>query len=47
MAKSTICLWYDKDAEAASRFYAETFPNSVVGAVVHPVTTHPARPVMC
>ncbi|MGA9514778.1 MAG: VOC family protein, partial [Pseudolabrys sp.] len=26
MAKNTICLWYDKDAEAAARFYAETFP---------------------
>jgi predicted 3-demethylubiquinone-9 3-methyltransferase (glyoxalase superfamily) len=23
MAKNTICLWYDKDAEAAARFYAE------------------------
>jgi hypothetical protein len=31
MAKNTICLWYDKDAEAAARFYAETFPNSAVG----------------
>jgi predicted 3-demethylubiquinone-9 3-methyltransferase (glyoxalase superfamily) len=28
MAKNTICLWYDKDAEAAARFYAKTFPNS-------------------
>src|SRR5262245_31694983 len=26
MTKNTICLWYDKDAEAAARFYAETFP---------------------
>ncbi|MGC1692517.1 MAG: VOC family protein, partial [Pseudolabrys sp.] len=26
MAKNTICLWYDTDAEAAARFYAETFP---------------------
>ena len=33
MAKNTICLWYDKDAKAAARFYAETFPDSVVGAV--------------
>ena len=33
MAKNTICLWYDKDAEAAARFYAETFPNSAVGVV--------------
>jgi predicted 3-demethylubiquinone-9 3-methyltransferase (glyoxalase superfamily) len=31
--KNTICLWYDKDAEAAARFYAETFPDSSVGAV--------------
>ena len=30
MAKNTICVWYDKDAEAAARFYAETFPNSAV-----------------
>jgi uncharacterized glyoxalase superfamily protein PhnB len=33
MAKNTICLWYDGDAEAAARFYAETFPDSTVGAV--------------
>ena len=35
MSKNTICLWYDKDAEAAARFYAATFPDSAVGAV-HP-----------
>ena len=28
-----ICLWYEKDAESAARFYAETFPNSSVGKV--------------
>ena len=33
MNKNTICLWYDKDAEAAARFYAELFPNTSVGAV--------------
>jgi predicted 3-demethylubiquinone-9 3-methyltransferase (glyoxalase superfamily) len=33
MNKNTICVWYDKDAEAAARFYAETFPDSSVGAV--------------
>ena len=33
IAKNTICLWYDGDAEAAARFYAETFPDSAVGAV--------------
>jgi predicted 3-demethylubiquinone-9 3-methyltransferase (glyoxalase superfamily) len=35
MAKNTICVWYDKDAEDAARFYAETFPESSVGAVMH------------
>lgn len=33
MNKNTICLWYDHDAEAAARFYAETFPDSTVSAV--------------
>jgi predicted 3-demethylubiquinone-9 3-methyltransferase (glyoxalase superfamily) len=32
-AKNTICLWYDKDAEGAARFYAKTFPDSAVGAI--------------
>ena len=33
LAKNTICLWYDGMAEAAANFYAETFPDSSVGAV--------------
>ena len=32
-AKNTICLWYDRDAEEAARFYAATFPDSTVGKV--------------
>lgn len=32
-AKNTICLWFDKDAEEAARFYAATFPDSSVGEV--------------
>lgn len=28
--KNTVCLWFDKDAEAAARFYAATFPDSEV-----------------
>ena len=32
-AKNTICLWFNKDAEKAARFYAKTFPNSKVTAV--------------
>jgi predicted 3-demethylubiquinone-9 3-methyltransferase (glyoxalase superfamily) len=41
-AKNTICLWYDKDAEAAARFYAETFPNSVVSAVHRAPSDYPS-----
>lgn len=33
--KNLICLWYDKDAEAAAKFYAATFPDSSVGEVNH------------
>jgi predicted 3-demethylubiquinone-9 3-methyltransferase (glyoxalase superfamily) len=32
-AKNTICLWFDKDALDAARFYAATFPDSEVVAV--------------
>jgi predicted 3-demethylubiquinone-9 3-methyltransferase (glyoxalase superfamily) len=31
--KNTICLWYNKDAQEAARFYAATFPDSKVTAV--------------
>ena len=34
-AKNTICLWYDGGAVDAARFYADTFPNSSVGAIHH------------
>ena len=34
-AKNTICLWYKDGAEEAARFYAQTFPDSSVGAVFH------------
>ena len=42
MAKNTVCLWYDKDAEAAARFYASTFPDSAVGAVIRAPGNYPA-----
>jgi predicted 3-demethylubiquinone-9 3-methyltransferase (glyoxalase superfamily) len=32
-SKNTICLWYDRDALEAARFYEKTFPDSPVGAV--------------
>ena len=31
--KNLICLWYDKDAHEAARFYAATFPDSKVTRV--------------
>ncbi|MBC7716996.1 MAG: VOC family protein [Pseudorhodobacter sp.] len=33
LAKNTICVWFDKDAQAAAHFYAATFPGSAVSAV--------------
>ena len=42
IAKNTICVWYDKDAEAAARFYAETFPDSAVSAVHRAPSDYPS-----
>ncbi|MFK0386771.1 VOC family protein [Agrobacterium sp. NPDC090273] len=42
MAKNTVCVWYDKDAEAAARFYTTTFPNSVMGAIVRAPGDYPS-----
>ena len=33
--KDTICLWFDKGAQDAAKFYAATFPDSNVGAIFH------------
>jgi predicted 3-demethylubiquinone-9 3-methyltransferase (glyoxalase superfamily) len=41
MNKNTICLWYNKDAEDAARFYAQTFPDSEVGAVIRAPRDYP------
>ena len=41
MAKNVICLWYDGTAEAAAKFYAQTFPNSAVTAVHHAPGDYP------
>jgi predicted 3-demethylubiquinone-9 3-methyltransferase (glyoxalase superfamily) len=42
MAKNTICLWYDNDAEAAARFYAETFPDSRITGVHQAPSDYPS-----
>lgn len=41
-AKNTVCIWYDKDAEAAAHFYARTFPDSFVGAVHRAPSDYPS-----
>ena len=41
IARNTICLWYDKDAEDAARFYAATFPDSSVDAVTRAPGDYP------
>ncbi|WP_298188418.1 VOC family protein [Metallibacterium sp.] len=41
IARNTICLWYDKDAEDAARFYAATFPDSSVDAVLRAPGDYP------
>jgi predicted 3-demethylubiquinone-9 3-methyltransferase (glyoxalase superfamily) len=40
--KNTICLWFDKDAQDAARFYAATFPNSKVTAVHKAPSDYPS-----
>jgi len=40
--KNTICLWFNKDALEAARFYAATFPDSQVTAVHHAPSDYPS-----
>jgi predicted 3-demethylubiquinone-9 3-methyltransferase (glyoxalase superfamily) len=42
VAKNTICLWFDKDAEDAARFYAATFADSEVTAVRRAPSDYPS-----
>jgi predicted 3-demethylubiquinone-9 3-methyltransferase (glyoxalase superfamily) len=39
--KNTICLWFDRDALAAAQFYAETIPDSSIGAVARAPGDYP------
>lgn len=41
-AKNTICLWYDDTALEAATFYAQTFPDSAVGAVHRAPADYPS-----
>src|SRR5262245_30654138 len=40
--KNTICLWFNKDAQDAARFYASTFPNREVTAVHKAPSDYPS-----
>ena len=42
VARNTICLWYDRDAEEAATFYARTFPDSRVDAVFRAPADYPS-----
>ena len=41
-AKNTVCIWYDSEAEAAARFYAETFPDTRVTGVYRAPSDNPS-----
>jgi 2-polyprenyl-6-hydroxyphenyl methylase/3-demethylubiquinone-9 3-methyltransferase len=41
-SKNTICLWYDGTALEAASFYANTFPDSYVGAVMRAPSDYPS-----
>jgi len=40
--KNTICLWFDKGAEEAAKFYAATFPDSKVNNVFYAPSDFPS-----
>ncbi len=40
--KNTICVWYDKEAEEAARFYASVFPDTEVTAIHKAPSDYPS-----
>jgi 2-polyprenyl-6-hydroxyphenyl methylase/3-demethylubiquinone-9 3-methyltransferase len=42
VSKNTICLWYDRAALDAAKFYAATFPDSSVDAIHHSPGDYPS-----
>ena len=40
-SKNTVCLWFNGTAEDAAHFYAQTFPDSSVGAIVRAPGDYP------
>lgn len=41
-SNNTVCLWFNGTALDAARFYAATFPNSAVGAVLRAPADYPS-----
>jgi len=41
MSKNTICLWFEKDAEEAARFYTNLFPESSLGKIHNAPSDYP------
>ncbi len=42
LSKNTVCIWYEREALEAARFYARTFPGSEVGEVMYAPGDYPA-----
>ncbi len=40
--KNTVCIWYDRDAEEAAKFYAATFPDSKITGVHRAPADYPS-----
>lgn len=40
--KAKLCLWFDTEAEAAARFYADIFPDSAVTSVQRAPADYPS-----
>ena len=40
-SKNTICIWYEGGAVDAANFYAKTFPDSAVGAIMRAPGDYP------
>ena len=40
-AKNRVCLWYNHDAEEAANFYAETFPDTRIDAIIRAPGDYP------
>jgi predicted 3-demethylubiquinone-9 3-methyltransferase (glyoxalase superfamily) len=41
VSKNTVCLWYERHAEEAARFYTGLFPDSSLGAICRAPSDYP------